>query len=108
MTLSKLFLAAIKYLPQEEFLCHAINRASKAAIQENQGNKGEIRRLYKLRNQAKQIVMSQLNGYNVLDCWMSAQIGSEYYLEARYVRREKMLDARQRWARHLAKQYKGK
>ena len=108
MTLSELFRAAIKYLPEEEFLCHAINRASKAAIQENQGDKSEIRRLYKLRDQAKQIVMSQLKGHITLNSWMSAQIGDEYYRVGSYVKLKNMLDARQRWARHLAKQYKGK
>ena len=47
MTLSKLFLAAIKYLSEEEFLCIAINEAFKVAVQGK--DEDEIRRLYALR-----------------------------------------------------------
>ena len=106
MTLSELFLAAIKYLPEEEFLCCAINRASEVAI-EGKG-KDEIRRLFALRDQARQIVMSQINGHRTLNSWVARQIGDEYYQVRESVKLRKMLDARQRWARHLAKQYKGK
>ena len=106
MTLSKLFLAAIKYLPREEFLCIAINEAFKVAVQGK--DEDEIRHLYELHKQAKQIVMSQIGGHRTLNSWMAYQIGDEYYRVRQSVKRKKMLDARQRWARHLAKQYKGK
>lgn len=106
MTLSELFLAAIKYLPEKEFLCHAINKASDVAIRENRGDKSEIRRLCKLRRQAKQIVMAQIKGYHALDSWMRDRIGIEYYRVEGYDRAKKMLNARKRWARRLAKQYK--
>ena len=106
MTLSELFLAAIKYLPEEEFLCCAIHSASEVAIQGK--DKDEIRRLFALRDQAKKIVMSQIKGHRTLNSWMTYQIGDEYYRVRESVKLKKMLDARQRWARHLAKQYKGK
>lgn len=106
MTLSKLFLAAIKYLPREEFLCIAINEAFKVAVQGK--DEDEIRRLYELHKQAKQIVMSQIGGHHTLNSWMVYQIGDEYYRVRESVKLKKMLDARQRWARNLAKQYKGK
>ena len=106
MTLSKLFLAAIKYLPREEFLCCAINTASVEAIQGK--GEDEIRHLYELHKQAKQIVMSQIGGHRTLNSWMVYHIGDEYYRVRESVKLKKMLDARQRWARHLAKQYKGK
>lgn len=106
MTLSKMFLAAIKYLPEEEFLCIAINEAYKVAIQGKGEN--EIRHLYALHNQARQIVMTQIKGHRTLNSWMAYQIGDEYYRVRESVKLKKMLDARQRWARHLAKQYKGK
>ncbi len=108
MTLSELFLAAIKYLPEEEFLCHAINKASEAAMRENLIGESEFRRLGKLRNQAKQIVMAQIKGYPALGSWMRDRIGMEYYRVEEYDRAKKLLNARKRWARHLAKQYKGK
>ena len=106
MNLSQLFLAAIKYLPEEEFLCCAIHRASEVAI-EGKGE-DEIRRLFSLRDQARQIVMTQIKGHRTLNSWMVYQIGDEYYRVRKSVKLKKMLDARQRWARHLAKQYKGK
>ena len=106
MTLSKLFLAAIKYLPEEEFLCCAIHTASVEAIHGK--DEDEIRRLNALRDQAKKIVMTQIKGHRTLNSWMSYQIGDEYYRVRESVKLKKMLDARQRWARHLAKQYKGK
>ena len=106
MTLSELFLAAIKYLPEEEFLCIAINEAFKVAIQGK--GEDEIRHLNALRDQANQIVMSQIGGHRTLNSWMTYQIGDEYYRVRESVKLKKMLDARQRWARHLAKQYKGK
>ena len=106
MTLSELFLAAIKYLPEEEFLCCAIHTASVEAIQGK--DEDEIRRLNALRDQARQIVMTQIKGHRTLNSWMAYQIGDEYYQVRESVKLNKMLDARQRWARHLAKQYKGK
>ena len=106
MTLSELFLAAIKYLPEEEFLCIAINEAAKVAVQGKDEN--EIRHLNALRDQARQIVMTKIKGHRTLNSWMAYQIGDEYYQVRQSVKRKKMLDARQRWARHLAKQYKGK
>lgn len=106
MTLSELFLAAIKYLPREGFLCIAINEAFKVAVQGKAEN--EIRRLYELHKQAKQIVMDQIKGHRTLNSWMAYQIGDEYYQVRQSVKLKRMLDARQRWARHLAKQYKGK
>lgn len=106
MTLSKLFLAAIKYLPEEEFLCCAIWRVCEVATQGK--DEDEIRRLYALRVQARQIVMSQIKGHRTLNSWMTYQIGDEYYRVRESVKLKKMLDARKRWARHLAKQYKGK
>ena len=106
MTLSELFLAAIKYMPEEQFLCCAIWRASKAAAKGKDEN--EIRRLNALRYQARQIVMTQIKGHRTLNSWMAYQIGDEYYQVRGSVKLKKMLDARKRWARHLAKQYKGK
>ena len=106
MTLSELFLAAIKYLPEEEFLCCAINTASVEAIQGK--DEDEIRHLNALRDQARQIVMTQIKGHRTLNSWMAYQIGDEYYQVRGSVKLKKMLDARKRWARHLAKQYKGK
>ena len=104
MTLSELFLAAIKYLPKEEFLCCAINKASEVAMQEK--DKDEIQHLQALRYQAKQIVMIQLNGHITLNSWIHDQIGDEYYRVGSYARAKKMLKTRKAWARHLAKQYK--
>ena len=106
MTLSQLFLAAIKYLPEEEFLCCAIYRATEVAV-EGKG-KDEIQRLFALCYQARQIVMSQIKGHRTLNSWMAYEIGDEYYQVRESVKLRKLLDARQRWARHLAKQYKGK
>lgn len=106
MTLSELFLAAIKYLPEEVFLCCAIWKVCEAATQGK--DEDEIRRLNALRDQARQIVMTQIKGHRTLNTWMGYQIGDEYYRVRQSVRLKKMLDARQRWARHLAKQYKGK
>ena len=111
MTLSKLFLAAIKYLPKEEFLCHAINEASLAALRKaEKANKGEdeIDRLIDLRYTAKSIVMAQLDGYLTLNSWMMKQLGKEYHETSEEVIAKKMLDARKRWARSLAEQYKVK
>ena len=106
MTLSKMFLAAIKYLPEEKLLCCAIHRVSEVAIEGK--DEDEIRRLFALRSQAKQIVMTQIKGHRTLNSWMAYQIGDEYYQVRGSVKLKKMLDARKRWARHLAKQYKGK
>ena len=52
--------------------------------------------------------MTQIKGHRTLNSWVAFQIGNEYYQVRESVKQKKMLDARQRWARHLAKQYKGK
>lgn len=109
MTLSQLFKAAIKHLPEEEFLCHAINRAVQKECEKDSMDVDDRRKLLELGWRAKIIVTNLLDGYVSLDGWMAnhKEMRSTYYACHPRKRNEMMLKTRKTWARHLAKQYKG-
>jgi hypothetical protein len=113
MTLSQLFKAAIKHLPKEEFLCHAIDEVIRLECEkhnpENYSGRIARRELYTLGYKAKDIVMTLLEGFVSLDSWIANQKGvrSIYYGCSSGYRVKMMLKTRKAWARHLAKQYKG-
>ena len=109
MTLSQLFKAAIKHLPNEEFLCHAINKAVQEKCEKDFMDVDARRELLELGWRAKSIVMNLLDGYISLDGWMAnhKEMRSTYYSCLPEQRNKMMLKTRKAWARHLAKQYKG-
>ena len=109
MTLSQLFRRAIKHLPKEEFLCHAINKAIQEECEKNSTDVIAREGLHRLGWRARSIVMNLLEGYVSLDGWIANQkeVRSAYYSCLTKERRKMMLKTRKAWARHLAKQYKG-
>lgn len=109
MTLSQLFKAAIKHLPNEEFLCHAINKAVQEECEKHSMDVDDREKLIKLGWRAKIIVMNLLDGYVSLDGWMAnhKEMRAVYYSCLTKERNKMMLKTRKAWARHLAKQYKG-
>lgn len=109
MTLSQLFKAAIKHLPKDEFLCHAINSAIQEECEKNSTDVIAREGLHRLGIRARSIVMNLLDGYVSLDGWMAnhKEVRVAYYSYLPEQRNKMMLKTRKAWARHLAKQYKG-
>ena len=109
MTLSQLFKAAIKHLPNEEFLCHAINKTVQEECEKDSMDVDDRTKLLKLSWKAKIIIMNLLDGYVSLDGWMAnhKEMRAAYYSCLPEQRNKMMLKTRKAWARHLAKQYKG-
>ena len=109
MTLSQLFRRAIKHLPKEEFLCHAINSAIQEECEKHSMDVDDRRKLLDLSWRAKSIVMNLLDGYVSLDGWMAnhKEMRAVYYSCLPEQRNRMMLKTRKAWARHLAKDYKG-